>query len=330
MKQIKRLTIAKGLDSTWSTCWQLLKITRLMITRYQNADMKSFDWKGKTESVCQVFRYNQHVSKKLKYLNCIAKQTKNLLFLKRLGFHLKYLLVAVIAVFAADAVQFDCNFQFFPMAVVGRVYSCQASVVLSGSSNLENVTGVHQSEYTNDDVEFLFPFQQNMTFIPQRIVNFFKNLKALDWSTGLLSISAEDLRPFPQLEYLALDWNGFTTLDGDLFSFTPLLKLLDLDWNRIQHIGHDLLTNLENLQQLYLRENYCIDSQATNRAAVVSLIAWMSTRCPPLITTTDATTSASKTTVTGHKSFTTTKQTTGWKKIVKHSVTSSKLLWKYG
>lgn len=213
------------------------------------------------------------------------KQIKRHSILKRFGFHVKFLLVAAITGFTADAVQFDCYFEYDTLDFVGSVYSCWVTVTSLGSTTLENVTGIHQwyPSNTNDDVEFLNIRNQNLPFVPQGIVIFFKNLRAIQISdTRMISISAQDLQPFPELEYLFLSGHNLTSLDGDLFSCTPLLKFIFLALNQIQHIGHDLVTNLDNLENLDLQANICINKVARNRTDVVELAPQLSLLCPPL------------------------------------------------
>lgn len=133
---------------------------------------------------------------------------------------------------------------------------------------------------------------QHLPFVPEELSEFFRNLDAL-WidRSSLISISANDLRPFPRLVFLQLDDNQLTSLDGDLFAHTPNLQGMSFQWNKIEHIGHDLVTNLNNLTILLLQYNVCVDAWATTRAEVLSLGARLSDLCPPLDdTTTEATT----------------------------------------
>lgn len=207
--------------------------------------------------------------------------------MKRFGFHVKFILVAVIASFTVDAVQFNCEFRFLSISKFGGAYSCIPTVTLTGSTSLESVSGVHQTGSTNDKVGCIWIERQNLPFFPQGIVNFFKNLRALYFfETILQSISAEDLQPFPQLELLGLYMVNLTSLDGDLFKFNPLLKYISLGNNKIQHIGHDLVTNLNNLEDLSLFGNICINQSAKNRTAVAELAPQLSVLCPPLDPTT--------------------------------------------
>lgn len=199
------------------------------------------------------------------------------------------LLLVIAATFTTEALQFDCDFRFHTPAFFRTVYTCFPTISLACSSNLESVTGVHQSGYTNDDVEYLFVADRKLSFVPQGIEHFFNNLKGLQYSdTGILSISSNDLQPFPQLEYLVLFRNKLTSLDGDLFSNTPLLSQLYLNSNQIAHIGHNMVTNLDNLQMLFLGGNICIDRIAVGRAEVMELAPQLSVLCPPLdVTTTE-------------------------------------------
>lgn len=190
--------------------------------------------------------------------------------------------MGVFASFTVDAVQFNCSFYIQSYIVAGNDYTCDPKVTLSGSTILKNVTGVHKTGFSNDDVECLWIFDQNLPFFPHGIEEFFKNLKAVYVYNSLLSISAEDLRQFPNLEHFRLFKNNLPSLDGDLFSFNPLLKYIDMTTNGIQHIGHDLVTHLNNLEELYLYENICISRTAYTRAAVVELAAKLSVLCPPL------------------------------------------------
>lgn len=210
-----------------------------------------------------------------------------------------YLLAATLLAFPVKAIQFDCNFGFFS-PWIGPRYTCHATVINSSSSALESVTGVHETGRSDDDVEYLYIRNQNLPFIPEGIANFFRNLDSLAISeTSLMSISANDLRPFPRLLFIYLYGQQLTSIDGDLFTYTPHLQQVHFNFNLIQHIGHDLVTGLNNLTILYLQGNVCIDQVAGNRADVLSLGPRLSVFCPPLnIQTTEATTTTEITTTT--------------------------------
>lgn len=198
---------------------------------------------------------------------------------------MKFLLAAVLLASSAKAIQFDCKFSMGSMwTVSGNHYICNATVINSGAPYLQKVTGVHQTGKTNDNVEFLYIIGQYLPFFPDGIAGIFKNLKAL-WimSSSLTSISANDLRPFPQLLVVIVNGNKLTSIDGDLFKYTPSLTYVNFNDNQIEHIGNNLVTNLNNLTTLYFGGNICINLMyATVRSQVVDLGTWLTYFCPPL------------------------------------------------
>lgn len=223
-----------------------------------------------------------------------------------------FLIGSMIATAMVTAVRFDCIFEVRTYTAAGSAYTCRPTVILTGSTALEIVTSVHQSGYVNDNVQSLWVQDQNLPFFPQNIVNSFKNLKAILFlNINLLSITAEDLQHFPQLQQLEISHNDLKVLAGGLFSNTPLLMFINLGFNQIESIGHGLVTSLENLQYLYLNGNTCIDANADTQDAVKNLSTLLSDECPPEETTTStATTTATTTTTTTIATTTTTTATT--------------------
>lgn len=200
------------------------------------------------------------------------------------------MLLLVVAGYSAEAVRFYCRFTWAGVPVVGIFYACNPLVYLSESTFLVSVDGLHQQNddgtgyLTNDDVGCLTIRNQSLTFFPEEIDYFFKNLRIIDVSgdNNILSINGKDLQPFPQLEHFGMNGNNFTSLDGNLFSFNKRLKSIDLDNNRIRHIGEDLVTNLTLLQTLSLKNNYCVNKTVNTRAEVRELAPQLYDLCPPL------------------------------------------------
>lgn len=140
--------------------------------------------------------------------------------LKSRFFVVNCLLSAVLFAGSVKAIEFNCTFITLTLFSETR-YTCVAEVIQKGSSSLENVTGDHQTGRINDDVRFLGIEHQSMMIIPEGIPEFFSNLDALYIvASFLMSISANDLRPFSHLVYLNLCQNQLTSLDGDLFIYT--------------------------------------------------------------------------------------------------------------
>lgn len=171
--------------------------------------------------------------------------------------------------------------EFFP---VGEIYTCNPVVTLTSSTTLQNVTGDHETGYGNDDVESLWLTGLNLPFFPDGIANIFKNLRVIEfWGDNIHTISAQDLQPFPQLVRFVLIGNNFTTLNGNLFMHNPLLEWVGLGSNRIQHIGHNLVADLDDLQFLGLIGNICVNENAETREEVLVLAQQLPVLCPPLV-----------------------------------------------
>lgn len=78
----------------------------------------------------------------------------------------KFLLTAVFLMCSVKAIQFDCTFgTYHNYSPIGARYGCKAVVTNSGAAFLKNVTGIHQTGKSNDDVELLLIDRQRLTFI---------------------------------------------------------------------------------------------------------------------------------------------------------------------
>lgn len=199
---------------------------------------------------------------------------------------MKFLLFAAISTFSADAVKFNCYFDLGNLSgyveELGSIYFCWPSVGFTGSTVLEDVVGDHLPGYKNDNVGWLRIYNLNLPFFPQGIEMFFTNLKTIDLANlNLLSLNAEDLKPFPQIVLFVVHGNNLPSIDGNLFKYTPLVKYINLRNNRIEHIGKDLTKNL-NLQTLYLDRNVCVNENAFDRAAIAELSSKLPTLCQSL------------------------------------------------
>lgn len=115
---------------------------------------------------------------------------------------------------------------------------------------------------------------------------FFPNLVVIDVAnTKFQTISAEDLQPFPNLVYLNSIGNALISLDGDLFKYTRKLKYLTIYDSQLQHVGYNLLTGLDDLQEADFRSNPCSGMYATTKEGIEVLNRELPISCPPLDTT---------------------------------------------
>lgn len=151
------------------------------------------------------------------------------------------------------------------------------------------VLGTHSGGRNNADVESIWIESQNeLTFVPSRLENFFPNLKVFYfYHTNLKSISSADLQPFSELLWLSVLQGSLISIDGDLFQFSEKIRGIDFNSNQIEHVGHNLATSLEELQYLGFLNNTCINQEAGNRTAILQLNAILPIGCPPLDTPTE-------------------------------------------
>lgn len=124
------------------------------------------------------------------------------------------------------------------------------------------------------------------------IERFFPNLVGLSLrNKNLNKISAEGLKQFPNLLLFKTYRNPLVSLDGDLFKYTTKLRSIWIHSSQLQHVGQNFLTDLDDLSFAYFRNNPCIDISASTNETIEALKRELLISCPPLISTTEATTS---------------------------------------
>jgi hypothetical protein len=153
---------------------------------------------------------------------------------------------------------------------------------------LQGVSGDHLDGKVNADVVFLSLFlSANLSHMSTNIESFFPNLRGISWySVNLRFISAEDLKPFPNIVTFAVTTNKLVTIDGDLFKYTPKLQWIVFANNLIEHVGENLLTDLKDLVHVHFGNNVCIAFMANTPEALVELKQMLPVKCPPAPLTT--------------------------------------------
>jgi hypothetical protein len=112
---------------------------------------------------------------------------------------------------------------------------------------------------------------------------FFPYIRAFQWfNSNLWLISAQDLRQFPNLILLSLSKNKITTLESDVFKFTPRLILINFDNNLLFHVGDDFLETVRYLSKAYFRSNPCFNDYELTPSAVRRLNERIPEACPML------------------------------------------------
>lgn len=139
---------------------------------------------------------------------------------------------------------------------------------------------------TNEDVQFLYFQNLNMSRLPRDIHKIFPNIEGIEFHNANLStISADDLKPFPEIKVFSSYFNKIVSLDGDLFKYTPKLKWLLFHASQIKHVGHDLIKDLKDLEFVNFETNPCISAYGSTAKKIQEINDQLPIKCPPLIIT---------------------------------------------
>lgn len=102
----------------------------------------------------------------------------------------------------------DCTYSVRSWYPVGNAYTCDARLVRIGETR--DVVGVsqnHENGLTDWDVKALRVVNQKIDLFPEDIELFFENLEVIHFAyVPIKSISKEDLKPFPRLRYLGIEF----------------------------------------------------------------------------------------------------------------------------
>lgn len=193
---------------------------------------------------------------------------------------------------------FNCQFQLKTWGDLGEIYVCLATAeATTSSTTLEEVSGNHLSGRSNSDVRAVQTYQSpEFTRIPLGMENFFPDLLVIQfWNGNLTSVTAEDLKPYPNLRYLSLPVNHITTLDVDLFKFTTKIKDFVIPSNKIERVGENIFAFLPELRWVNFLSNPCFSYYADTPEQLQYLKSNLASRCPPLQTSTTVSTTISTT-----------------------------------
>ena len=175
---------------------------------------------------------------------------------------------------------FNCQFQPTFWITLLNVYTCKATLTDLNTTTLTQVRGDHFPDRTNDQVEFLWVYDQDVDFIPSNIDAFFPNIRGILWAkTNLSVITLDDLRQFPKLTFFNCYTNKLRSIPGDLFTFARSATYINLADNLIEHVGEGLLDGMNNLEKVGFERNVCIDEGAFTRDDVPLLIEILLAQC---------------------------------------------------
>lgn len=195
----------------------------------------------------------------------------------------KTLLVIAALVFTASAqTQNGLNCRFFTanFEFLGNAYSCDAQIIGNVASRIGFVSGVHETNRTNINVQRLNIENQRMIWLPYNIDQFFPSLTSLRVvNTGLFDIVPAELRPFTNLQVLDFSGNDLWYVDANLFERNLVLRSINFANNEVRQVERNAFSRQSQLQWLSFAGNYCSTRSANNRAAVLQMIPQLETEC---------------------------------------------------
>lgn len=196
----------------------------------------------------------------------------------------KLVLVLTTIFVSSQGVVIHCNFQSVGWVQVDIRYTCLVTEIIDDEvDHVVDIKGNH-TELSNKYVQaFSVQEMPGLERIPQKLEDFFSGIVLLLWYAGsLTSITADDLKPFPDLMVLYISHNKLASLDGNLFAHTPRIQRLQLEGNQFEHVGRGLLDDLENLVYVNFEENPCINTLAKTPKEIEELKLKLIAKCPPL------------------------------------------------
>jgi hypothetical protein len=126
------------------------------------------------------------------------------------------------------------------------------------------------------------PNCRELTFVPQRINDFFPNLIGLSFSEcGIAKLTGTELKDLSNLQSIMYLRGSLEKLPGKLFKPNPKLKQMLFHNNRISKVSWNLLNHLRDLITVNFFNNVCIQEAVNNnRTGVLQMVQNLRIRCP--------------------------------------------------
>lgn len=171
------------------------------------------------------------------------------------------------------------NFEHWPR----RVYTCEVSSYSDeGNKIVTAINGKHNDGKTNSDVDGLFLVlgRKNLDYLPTGFENFFPNLNLIVIRFGKIEkLKGDELKNYQNLEFFGV-WNTpLEFVGGKLYENNKKLKTIRLDSNKIKQVGSGLFNGLENLRNVFLSGNVCINENANGSTDIESLKENLKLKC---------------------------------------------------
>jgi hypothetical protein len=150
---------------------------------------------------------------------------------------------------------------------IGSYYQCRmmnaVNITSLDAAQIDSISKGHKVGYNNDNVESFLVDSFQIHYFPRGLNKFFKNLIGIGiYATKMKEIHQSDLKVFPKLRVLFLDYNNLEILEENLFEFNPNLEYIHLGYNKISHIDSKVFDKLTKFKHLDLQSNTCITMNA--------------------------------------------------------------------
>lgn len=192
--------------------------------------------------------------------------------------------LCIIFVFFAttSAITFNCDYQEVSWLALGVNYQCQTAAFDVGvTPYVTSISGNHlPNKNTNDVIAIHIGNCSNLSYIPKGLLTVFPNLIGIYLEAcGVSTLIGTELNEYPKLTLFALENSTLEFVPGNLFANTPDMILISLAFNQIRRTGSDLLTNMNNLSEVYFEGNKCIDRNANVTELIPPLIEALDRDC---------------------------------------------------
>ncbi|KAL7014210.1 hypothetical protein ACKWTF_015802 [Chironomus riparius] len=136
-------------------------------------------------------------------------------------------------------------------------YTCRLSVSAELSENILEISGVHLSGRTDDDVVSIQKHKiPNLQLLPAGLCEKFKNVDKINMpASKIQQIDENAFKNCRNLQKVVLDENVIEELSGSLFSENTKLEHVSLMFNSLITLPDDFFINNQNLKSLNLMGN---------------------------------------------------------------------------
>ncbi|XP_070495405.1 putative leucine-rich repeat-containing protein DDB_G0290503 [Chironomus tepperi] len=180
--------------------------------------------------------------------------------------------------------EITCKFEYFEFDVIGDKYHCDVNedpqITDELSADITSIYGSHADSHSNYDVAGLYIYQKTIHQFPRGLEKHFINIEFIDIRhCGLKEVHQSDLKPFPELIYLALRGNEIQVIEADLFEFNPKLKNIEIGESHVLHIDLNVFDDLPALIDLNLVDVPCFDGYYYARSDLQTIIQKVKEKC---------------------------------------------------